>query len=70
MNLLVCPAYSYVSIYEHNLFKQVSAGVSVAYFSSVALLGIAATRPAGTIQKSDTYFDSVVFLTMFLLVGE
>lgn len=48
----------------------VSSGVSVAYFASVALLALSATRPTETQGDSLTYFDSVVFLTMFLLAGE
>ncbi|KAF9476123.1 heavy metal translocatin [Pholiota conissans] len=49
----------------------VSSGVSVAYFSSIALLGLAAAQPASPSGVGDTttYFDSVVFLTMFLLAG-
>ncbi|KAG2156045.1 heavy metal translocatin [Suillus clintonianus] len=49
----------------------VSTGVSVAYFSSIALLILAAIQPpssSGAAQDT-TYFDAVVFLTMFLLVG-
>ncbi|KAG2367395.1 heavy metal translocatin [Suillus spraguei] len=49
----------------------VSTGVSVAYFSSIALLILAVTQPAassGSAQDT-TYFDAVVFLTMFLLIG-
>jgi len=50
---------------------QVSSGVSVAYFSSIALLGLAAAQPASAMGTGDTttYFDSVVFLTGFLLAG-
>lgn len=47
-------------------------GVSIAYFSSVVSLGLAATRsPSSKYDNgpSTTYFDSVVFLTMFLLIG-
>jgi len=47
-------------------------GVSVAYFSSIALLCIAASRHPHDVAEnvtSVTYFDSVVFLTMFLLLG-
>jgi hypothetical protein len=47
-------------------------GVSIAYLSSIASLGIAATRRASSKDNKDvstTYFDSVVFLTMFLLIG-
>jgi Cu+-exporting ATPase len=43
-------------------------GTSIAYFASVAELALAATRKsAGSMDNS--YFDAVVFLTMFLLVG-
>ncbi|KAL4242028.1 cation transport ATPase (P-type) family protein [Abortiporus biennis] len=49
----------------------VSTGVSVAYFSSIALLALAASEDASETGEGDTtsYFDSVVFLTMFLLAG-
>lgn len=49
----------------------VSTGVSVAYFSSISLLILAATQPPASSGKAQdtTYFDAVVFLTMFLLVG-
>ncbi|KAK7470658.1 hypothetical protein VKT23_002081 [Stygiomarasmius scandens] len=49
----------------------ISAGVSVAYFSSVALLALAASQPPAADGMGDelTYFDSVVLLTMFLLAG-
>lgn len=49
----------------------VSSGVSVAYFSSIALLILAATQSTSLHKEGDTttYFDSVVFLTMFLLAG-
>ncbi|KAI0315980.1 heavy metal translocatin [Amylostereum chailletii] len=49
----------------------VSSGVSVAYFSSIALLALAASQPASADGAGDTttYFDSVVLLTMFLLIG-
>ncbi|KLO08815.1 heavy metal translocatin, partial [Schizopora paradoxa] len=49
----------------------VSLGVSIAYFSSIALLVLAALEkrdPSG-MGDDTTYFDSVVFLTMFLLCG-
>ncbi|THH02750.1 hypothetical protein EW026_g169 [Hermanssonia centrifuga] len=48
-----------------------SAGVSVAYFSSIALLALAASQEASPSGEGDatTYFDSVVLLTMFLLAG-
>lgn len=50
---------------------QVSSGVSVAYFSSIVLLLLAATSSPSPDGHADTstYFDSVVFLTMFLLAG-
>ncbi|KAG1755710.1 heavy metal translocatin [Suillus lakei] len=49
----------------------VSTGVSVAYFSSIALLILAAIEPPSSsgVAQDTTYFDAVVFLTMFLLVG-
>ena len=44
----------------------------MAYFSSIVLLALAASQPASPKRKGDTstYFDSVVFLTMFLLIGK
>ncbi|KDR79871.1 hypothetical protein GALMADRAFT_222810 [Galerina marginata CBS 339.88] len=50
----------------------ISLGVSVAYFSSIAELAISATRSprhSTATTGSMTYFDSVAFLTMFLLIG-
>ncbi|KAI0036753.1 heavy metal translocatin [Vararia minispora EC-137] len=49
----------------------ISSGVTVAYFSSIVLLALATSVPASSDGKGDTttYFDSVVFLTMFLLIG-
>ncbi|EPQ59221.1 heavy metal translocatin [Gloeophyllum trabeum ATCC 11539] len=49
----------------------VSTGVSVAYFASIALLGLAAAQSPSPTGDGDTttYLDSVVFLTMFLLAG-
>lgn len=55
-----------------------SLGTSIAYFASIALLGLAAkSNNSGMGAHMDmskmgyttTYFDSVVFLTMFLLLG-
>ncbi|KZF19715.1 heavy metal translocatin [Xylona heveae TC161] len=50
-----------------------SAGTSVAYFASLAILIVGATNhTAGNGMGShvdSTYFDSVVFLTMFILIG-
>ncbi|KAI4122216.1 MAG: hypothetical protein LQ338_005939 [Usnochroma carphineum] len=48
----------------------ISAGTSVAYTSSVALLIQDATRSAQPSSHSSTYFDSVVFLTFFILIGK
>ena len=50
----------------------VSTGVSVAYFASIALLALAASQPPSATGEGDntTYFDSVVFLSMFLLAGK
>lgn len=48
----------------------ISLGVSIAYFSSIAVLAIQATQPGvPTSEGESTYFDAVVFLTMFLLIG-
>ncbi|MCJ1410156.1 hypothetical protein MMC19_004241 [Ptychographa xylographoides] len=46
----------------------ISAGTSVAYIASLALLITGATSTSGTTDTS-TYFDSVVFLTFFILIG-
>jgi cation transport ATPase len=52
----------------------ISLGVSISYFSSIAMLVLAARRsphhPGTTKGHTTTYFDSTVFLTMFLLMGE
>lgn len=49
----------------------ISLGTTIAYFSSLAQLIVAAIHPSGnTIESSkQSYFDSVVFLSMFLLIG-
>ena len=55
----------------------ISLGVSISYFASIALLCInASTAPdkvdSGHLTRNvhvSTYFDSTVFLTMFLLIG-
>lgn len=49
----------------------ISLGTTIAYFSSIAERAIAATQPAdmASMSASSSYFDSVVFLTMFLLIG-
>ena len=46
-----------------------SLGTSIAYISSVAQLIAYATYPPLKTDESAFYFDSVVFLTLFLLVG-
>lgn len=48
----------------------VSTGVTVAFFASVGLLALSARKPRQLTGDTTTYFDSVVFLTMFLLAGE
>ena len=47
----------------------ISAGTSVAYFASIAVLGLDATDNSRPSTQSSTYFDSVVFLTFFILIG-
>jgi P-type Cu+ transporter len=74
MNLLVYTlpfALSICALANLSSIRQVSSGVSVAYFSSIVLLGLAASTPSSTDGHADTstYFDAVVFLTMFLLIG-
>ncbi|KFY11237.1 hypothetical protein V491_07305, partial [Pseudogymnoascus sp. VKM F-3775] len=46
-----------------------SLGTSIAYWSSVAQLISAAANPSIEVDETTFYFDSVVFLTMFLLIG-
>ncbi|EEH36736.1 copper-transporting P-type ATPase [Paracoccidioides lutzii Pb01] len=46
----------------------ISAGTSVAYFASLAVLAVGA-RSQGHQSHMSTYFDTVVFLTMFILAG-
>lgn len=47
----------------------ISLGTSVAYFASVAMLILSAKQNPGE-QMYDTYFDSITFLTFFLLIGK
>lgn len=47
----------------------ISAGTSVAYISSLALLIDGATTSSNRSSHSTTYFDTVVFLTFFILIG-
>lgn len=47
----------------------ISLGTTIAYVSSVAQMIFAAARHSHMIDDSDFYFDSVVFLTLFLLLG-
>ncbi|KAI9743033.1 MAG: hypothetical protein M1818_003328 [Claussenomyces sp. TS43310] len=46
-----------------------SLGTSIAYISSVAQLIAAGTSQSISMDEGMFYFDSVVFLTMFLLIG-
>ncbi|CAF9926279.1 MAG: hypothetical protein GOMPHAMPRED_004095 [Gomphillus americanus] len=46
----------------------ISAGTTVAYFASVALLIVSAVTSSSS-NINSTYFDSVVFLTFFILIG-
>jgi Cu+-exporting ATPase len=46
-----------------------SLGTSIAYISSVAQLIAAGVNPPTMLDNSAFYFDSVVFLTLFLLIG-
>ncbi|KAK2742354.1 hypothetical protein FQN55_007888 [Onygenales sp. PD_40] len=46
----------------------ISAGTSVAYFASIAVLVVGA-KSKGHESHTQTYFDTVVFLTMFILAG-
>ncbi|PIG81346.1 copper resistance-associated P-type ATPase [Aspergillus arachidicola] len=47
----------------------ISAGTTVAYVSSLAVLIIDAVVGTSSMSNSTTYFDSVVFLTLFILAG-
>ena len=50
----------------------ISLGTTIAYFSSLAELIVAASHASSMSMEQDSrqaYFDSVVFLTMFLLMG-
>ncbi|CUM62565.1 uncharacterized protein PRCAT00000117001 [Priceomyces carsonii] len=46
-----------------------SAGTSVSYFASIALLILSANEEKSMSGLRTTYFDSVVFLSFFLLIG-
>jgi P-type Cu+ transporter len=48
---------------------QMSLGTSIAYFASIALLTLDATSPPSSTAFTTTYFDSVVFLTFFVISG-
>ncbi|KEQ65003.1 uncharacterized protein M437DRAFT_24174 [Aureobasidium melanogenum CBS 110374] len=61
---------------SHRLFRfgnmnmLISLGTSIAYFASIAALAINATNSKKTMGQGQAYyFDSVVFLTLFLLGG-
>jgi Cu+-exporting ATPase len=47
----------------------ISLGTSIAYFSSVAQIIASGVHPSDMASGNSFYFDSVVFLTMFLLIG-
>ncbi|CAK7270300.1 hypothetical protein SEPCBS119000_004018 [Sporothrix epigloea] len=47
----------------------ISLGSTIAYFSSVGQMVAAAARRASAVSDDNFYFDSVVFLTFFLLLG-
>jgi Cu+-exporting ATPase len=47
-----------------------SSGITVAYISSLALLVLSALSTRSNKPDNTTYFDVVVFLTMFLLIGK
>ncbi|KAE8148121.1 putative copper resistance-associated P-type ATPase [Aspergillus avenaceus] len=47
----------------------ISAGTTVAYISSLAVLIVDAVVGSTSKSSSSTYFDSVVFLTLFILAG-
>lgn len=45
-------------------------GTTIAYFSSIAILAISATQQTDAkTYHTESFFDSVVFLTMFLMIG-
>jgi P-type Cu+ transporter len=46
-----------------------SAGTSVAYFSSIAVLALNSRKTSQSNGQISTYFDAVVFLTVFILAG-
>ncbi|KAK5311200.1 hypothetical protein LTR93_011800 [Exophiala xenobiotica] len=46
-----------------------SAGTSVAYFPSIAVLALESQKTGQHNRRQSTYFDAVVFLTMFILAG-
>lgn len=47
----------------------ISAGTSVAYFASLAVLIVNAKNKKHEAGHTSTYFDTVVFLTLFILAG-
>ncbi|KAJ4987396.1 copper resistance-associated p-type atpase [Stagonosporopsis vannaccii] len=46
----------------------ISLGTTIAYFASIAELALAASKKSSG-SMDNSYFDAVVFLTMFLLIG-
>ena len=47
----------------------ISLGTTVAYVSSIAQMIVAAVEKPDHLEESQIYFDTVVFLTMFILAG-
>ncbi|KAL8740982.1 MAG: hypothetical protein Q9190_006364, partial [Brigantiaea leucoxantha] len=47
----------------------ISAGTFVAYFSSLAIIVVGTCTDEHSMMEQITYFDSVVFLTFFILIG-
>lgn len=47
----------------------ISAGTSVAYFSSLAVLIMGSQNQSHGSEHTPTYFDTIVFLTLFILAG-
>lgn len=46
-----------------------SLGTSIAYLSSIILLILASKSPGDSTSNRTTYFDTVVFLTLFIIAG-
>ena len=70
--MLVRVAFVQVYLECINNVLQVSSAITVAYISSIAFLVLASLQPASHEKIGDnaTYFDSVIFLTTFILAGQ